>query len=196
MISSVSGTVLKLAPTFAVIEVGGLGLKVFATPSVLGTLREGQHARLSTSFVVREDSMSLYGFGDDDERDTYEILQSVSGIGPKVAQALLAVMDPDSLRRAVDSKDEAALTRVPGIGKKSAQRLLLELAGKLGPASGGVTARAGAGSASGRDVVDALIGLGWSERDASSAYEAALEELPEGNTQQLLRASLQMLGRR
>ncbi|MDY5153742.1 holliday junction DNA helicase RuvA [Actinobaculum suis] len=195
MISSLNGKVLTVAPTFAVIEVGGFGLKVLATPSVLADLREGESARLATSFVVREDSMTLYGFHDDDERDTYETLQSVSGVGPKVALALLSVMTPNELRRAIEMKDEAALMRVPGIGKKSAQRLILELAGKLGPAVGSEPA-SGSAPASNSDVIEALVGLGWPERNAASAYQEAVEANPQAGMPELLRTSLQLLGRR
>lgn len=132
MIAFVSGPVAALAPTTAVIEVGGVGMAVQCTPNTLSALRIGQEARLATSLVVREDSLTLYGFADDDERQVFELLQTASGVGPRLAQAMLGVHSPDALRVAVSTGDEKALTAVPGIGKKGAQKLLLELKDKLG----------------------------------------------------------------
>ena len=132
MIAFVSGPVAALAPDTAVIEVGGIGMAVQCTPNTLAGLRIGQQARLATSLVVREDSLTLYGFADDDERQVFELLQTASGVGPRLAQAMLAVHSPDALRRAVATGDEKALTAVPGIGKKGAQKLLLELKDRLG----------------------------------------------------------------
>lgn len=124
MIAFVSGPVAALAPDSAVVEVGGIGMAVQCTPDTLSGLRIGQQAKLATSLVVREDSLTLYGFADDDERQTFELLQTASGVGPRLAQAMLAVHSPDALRRAVATGDEKALTAVPGIGKKGAQKLL------------------------------------------------------------------------
>ncbi|MFV2119347.1 Holliday junction branch migration protein RuvA, partial [Streptomyces sp. Act-28] len=132
MIAFVTGPVAALSPTSAVVEVGGVGMAVQCAPNTLSTLRVGQEARLHTSLVVREDSLTLYGFADDDERQVFELLQTASGVGPRLAQAMLAVHTPDALRAAVASGDEKALTAVPGIGKKGAQKLLLELKDRLG----------------------------------------------------------------
>ncbi|MEU2982233.1 Holliday junction branch migration protein RuvA, partial [Streptomyces hirsutus] len=132
MIAFVSGPVAALAPDTAVVEVGGVGMAVQCTPNTLSGLRIGRQARLAVSLVVRENSLTLYGFADDDERQTFELLQTASGVGPRLAQAMLAVHTPDALRRAVAQGDEKALTAVPGIGRKGTQRLLLELAGRLG----------------------------------------------------------------
>lgn len=132
MIAFVSGPVAALAPTTAVIEVGGIGMAVQCTPNTLAGLRIGQEARLATSLVVREDSLTLYGFADDDERQVFELLQTASGVGPRLAQAMLATHTPDALRIAVATGDEKALTAVSGIGKKGAQKLLLELKDRLG----------------------------------------------------------------
>lgn len=125
MIAFVSGPVAALAPTTAVIEVGGVGMAVQCTPGTLAGLRIGQDAKLATSLVVREDSLTLYGFADDDERQVFELLQTASGVGPRLAQAMLAVHSPDTLRIAVANGDEKTLTAVPGIGKRGAQKLLL-----------------------------------------------------------------------
>ena len=135
MIASVNGRVAAVSPDGAVVEVGGVGLSVQCTPGTIARLQVGETARLSTSLVVREDSLTLYGFADDDERSVFETVQTVSGVGPRLAQAMLAVHTPDALRRAVAAEDLTALMKVPGVGKKGAQRLVLELRDKLGPVS-------------------------------------------------------------
>lgn len=206
MIAFVSGPVAALAPDTAVVEVGGIGMAVQCTPATLATLRIGQPARLATSLVVREDSLTLYGFADDDERQTFELLQTASGVGPRLAQAMLAVHSPDALRRAFASSDEKALTAVPGIGKKGAQKLLLELKDRLGEpvASGGSQAGVGTPVSAGwRDQLHAaLVGLGYATREADEAVaavtpqaEAALAEGAQPQVGQLLRAALQTLNR-
>ena len=139
MISHLDGLVCTIAPEGAVIEVGGVGLLVQATPGTLATLRTGDRARVATSLVVREDALTLYGFASDDERDVFELLQTASGIGPRLALAMLASFSPDGLRQAIAAEDVAALTRVPGIGRKGAQRIVLELAGRLGSPGAPVT---------------------------------------------------------
>ncbi|WP_079170761.1 Holliday junction branch migration protein RuvA [Streptomyces prasinopilosus] len=195
----VSGTVAALAPDSAVVEVGGVGMAVQCTPDTLSTLRVGQSARLATSLVVREDSLTLYGFADDDERQTFELLQTASGVGPRLAQAMLAVHRPDALRRAVASADEKALTAVPGIGRKGAQKLLLELKDRLGAPVGTATAAAPV-TAGWRDQLHAaLIGLGYATREADEAVAAVTPqaEASEGTPQvgALLKAALQTLNR-
>ncbi len=195
MIASVHGTVLRIGTSRVVIDVGGIGLSIFATPTTLSGLREGNTVTLFTSLVVREDSLTLFGFADEDERETFDILQGVSGVGPKLALSVLSVHTPDALRAAVASEDAAALQRVSGIGKKGAQRLLLELGNKLGPATGKILA-ASVPKASESDVVDALVGLGWPERDARAAYESAAASESDASVALLLRSSLQILGAR
>ncbi|MET8681320.1 Holliday junction branch migration protein RuvA [Streptomyces sp. NPDC004647] len=206
MIAFVSGPVAALAPDTAVVEVGGIGMAVQCTPGTLSGLRIGRPARLATSLVVREDSLTLYGFADDDERQVFELLQTASGVGPRLAQAMLAVHTPDVLRLAVAQGDEKALTAVPGIGKKGAQRLLLELNGRLGEPIGSHSAAQGVGSAvtsSWRDQLHAaLIGLGYATREADEAVtavapqaEAAVAGGASPPVPQLLRAALQTLNR-
>ncbi|MQS36740.1 Holliday junction branch migration protein RuvA [Streptomyces katsurahamanus] len=203
MIAFVSGQVAALAPTTAVIEVGGVGMAVQCTPNTLAALRIGQEARLATSLVVREDSLTLYGFADDDERQIFELLQTASGVGPRLAQAMLAVHTPDALRIAVASGDEKALTAVPGIGKRGAQKLLLELKDRLGEPVGALGAQRGAvapGPAPWRDQLHAaLIGLGYAAREADEAVAAVAPqaEASTGAPQvgQLLKAALQSLNR-
>jgi Holliday junction DNA helicase RuvA len=186
MISHLDGTVCGIAPEGAVIEVGGVGLLVQCTPGTLATLRTGQRARVATSLVVREDALTLYGFATDDERDVFELVQTASGVGPRLALALLASFSPDGLRQAIAAEDVAALTRVPGIGRKGAQRIVLELAGRLGSPGAG-TAGGGAAAppaASGpravpwRDQVRAgLVNLGWQAREADQAIAAVEADL-------------------
>ncbi|ATW47577.1 Holliday junction branch migration protein RuvA [Streptomyces peucetius] len=200
MIAFVSGPVAALAPTTAVIEVGGIGMAVQCTPDTLSTLRIGQTAKLATSLVVREDSLTLYGFADDDERQVFELLQTASGVGPRLAQAMLAVHSPDALRVAVAGGDEKALTAVPGIGKKGAQKLLLELKDRLGEPLRSAPAVGSPASQSWRDQLHAaLIGLGYATREAEEAVTAVA---PQAETMgaapevgPLLRAALQSLNR-
>ncbi|WP_255954381.1 Holliday junction branch migration protein RuvA [Streptomyces odontomachi] len=199
MIAFVSGPVAALAPDTAVIEVGGVGIAVQCTPDTLSTLRVGSPARLATSLVVREDSLTLYGFADDDERQVFELLQTASGVGPRLAQAMLAVHRPDTLRRAVATADEKALTAVPGIGKKGAQKLLLELKDRLGAPVGAPAGPAAAATGWREQVHTALIGLGYAPREADEAVAAiAPQAEADGATPQvgtLLKAALQSLNR-
>lgn len=206
MIAFVSGQVAALAPTTAVIAVGGIGMAVQCTPGTLAGLRIGEEAKLATSLVVREDSLTLYGFADDDERQVFELLQTASGVGPRLAQAMLAVHAPDTLRIAVASGDEKTLTAVPGIGKKGAQKLLLELKDRLGEPVGAGAGRQGIGTALSASWSDqlhaALIGLGYATREADEAVtlvtpqaEAAVAAGDQPPVPQLLRAALQSLNR-
>jgi len=206
MIASVCGTVAAVSGEAAVVEVGGVGLSVLCTPATLATLRPGESARLATALVVREDSLTLFGFATDDERGVFDILQSVSGVGPKLAQAVLAVHSPDAVRAAVATEDVAALTLVPGIGRKGAQRMVLELKDKLGTGSGhigGVAVARIAGVGAWREQLrSALAGLGWSAREIDEALatvgpeaEAAAAVGDEPDIAALLRSSLQVLSR-
>ncbi|MDQ8703203.1 Holliday junction branch migration protein RuvA [Streptomyces sp. LHD-70] len=201
MIAFVSGPVAALAPDSAVVEVGGIGMAVQCTPTTLSGLRVGQQAKLATSLVVREDSLTLYGFAEDDERQTFELLQTASGVGPRLAQAMLAVHSPDGLRMAVSTGDEKALTAVPGIGKKGAQKLLLDLKDRLGEPLGTAGPAIGTAVTAGwRDQLHAaLIGLGYATREADEAVAAVAPqaEAAEGTPQvgQLLKAALQTLNR-
>jgi holliday junction DNA helicase RuvA len=184
VIASVRGRVAAVGPDSAVVEVGGVGLAVTCTPTTLAGLRLGEEAVLATSLVVREDSLTLYGFADDDERTVFELAQTVTGVGPRLAQAMLAVHDPDALRRAVAQDDLVALTKVPGIGRKGAQRVVLELKDRLGPPRGPATrlpdeapARTPGAQAWEDQVHAALLGLGWSTRDADEAVAAVAAEV-------------------
>lgn len=197
MIAHVRGTVEHIGLDSAVIDVGGVGHRVHATPGTLATLRHGATVTLPTTLVVREDSMTLFGFTDADERDVFETLQTVSGVGPRLALAMLAVHTPDGLRQAVASEDHKALVKVPGIGDKGAKRIVLELGDRLGPALAGMpAAAAGAGQGSRTDVVAALTGLGWAVKQAEAATDEVLEggTVDASDTGAVLRSALQLLG--
>jgi Holliday junction DNA helicase RuvA len=198
MIASVRGTVTAVSPDGAVIEVGGVGLSVHCAPGTLAGLRTGQPARLATSLVVREDSLTLYGFADDDERQLFELLQTASGVGPRLAQAALAVHTPDVLRKAIGNADTATLTRVPGIGKKGAERLILELHDRIGPVAIGPDGATGVvGGAWTEQVRQGLVGLGWTAAQADQAV-AAVAETVDGTTPPvpvLLKQAIRLLGR-
>ncbi len=210
MIASVRGRVVAVTPSTAVVEVGGVGMQVSCAPSTLAALRLGEEAELATSLVVREDSLTLFGFADDDERTVFELLQTASGVGPKLAQAMLAVHPPDTLRRAVATDDLASLTLVPGIGRKGAQRIVLELKDRLGAPVRSVHADAAGRPSAGqpdaggwRDQVrSGLVGLGWAPREADVAVDAVsvladeqLTETGRPDVPVLLRAALRTLSR-
>ena len=212
MIASVRGRVVAVTPSTAVVEVGGVGMQVHCVPDTLAELRLGTEATLATSLVVREDSLTLFGFSDEDARTVFELLQTASGVGPRVAQAMLAVHPPDELRRAVATEDLSALTQVPGIGRKGAQRIVLELKDRLGAAaalSSRSSTRPGQGGGNGspegvwRDQVHSgLVGLGWGTRDAESAVDAVVpladdQTATDGDPDVavLLRAALRTLSR-
>ena len=210
MIASVSGRVAAVSPEGAVVEVGGIGLAVQCTPGTIARLQVGESARLSTSLVVREDSLTLYGFADDDERSLFELLQTANGVGPRLAQAVLAIHPPREVRRAVSMADVKALMQVPGIGKKGAERLILELRDRLGSTTSDTsldTPVAGLTSvtpvAPWRDqLTSALVGLGWSPKEADVAVvqlaPVADEQITATGSVEvavLLRRALQLLGR-
>jgi Holliday junction DNA helicase RuvA len=203
VIAHLNGTVAGVSPDGAVIDVGGVGLRVQCTPDTLASLKQGERARVATSLVVREDSLTLFGFASEDERNIFELLQTASGIGPRLALAMLAVHSPDALRRAVAAEDLNALTMVPGIGKKGAERIVLELRDRLG--APGDYGAAGTGRAvrtaesSWRDQVQSgLVNLGWSVRDADAAVTAVEAEAnggPAPDVASALRAALRKLSK-
>lgn len=203
MIASVRGRVASVAPDGAVVEVGGVGLSVVCTPTTLAGLRVGEEARLATSLVVREDSLTLYGFADDDARSLFELLQTASGVGPRLAQAVLAVLPPDVVRKAVATGDINTLTRVPGIGRKGAERLVLELRDRIGSvvstSGGSESLSLPVGGISWADQIrQALVGLGWTAGQADQAVSIVSAELngdPAPGVSVLLKRAIQVLGR-
>lgn len=202
MIASLTGTVRQLRINGLVLEVAGVGYLIYATPTTLATLRVSAQATLATSLVVREDALTLYGFTEEDEREVFEIVQTVSGIGPRLALAMLAVHTSDSVRLAIVNSDVKALTRVPGIGPKVAQRLLLELSGKISaPAIN--SAAPGSTSPAPTDqrgqVIDALVSLGWNVKAAEQALDQVLQETGQSHVEmtavpEALRSALKVLG--
>jgi Holliday junction DNA helicase RuvA len=197
VIASVEGTVTALTPEGVVVRVGGVGLAVQTTPGFKARLRVGDEAELATSLVVREDSLTLYGFADDDERALFELLQTASGVGPRLAQAVLTVHAPDAVRQALLTEDLSALVLVPGIGRKGAQRMVLELKDKVGVL--GIPVPVPTGGPRWRDtLVEALVGLGWTTThadDAVAALAGAHPDATDADVPALLREALARLGR-
>jgi Holliday junction DNA helicase RuvA len=194
VIAAIRGEVLDVALDHAVIEAAGVGYKLMATPSTLATLRCGSEARLVTAMVVREDSMTLYGFPDADTRDLFLTLLGVAGVGPKIALATLAVHDAPALRRALADGDVTALTRVPGIGKRGAERMVVELRDTVGPV-GPPTGESANGHSVRSPVVEALVGLGFAAKQADEATSTVLAGEPGASTSSALRAALSLLGK-
>ena len=205
MIAQLSGTVAAVGATWAVIDVNGVGYRIVCGPNTTADLHGGQAATVMTSMVVREDSMTLYGFGSAEERDFFELLMSASGVGPKLAQAALAVFAPDDLRSAIATEDIVALTRVPGVGRKGAQRIVIELKDKVNaivaeqPATNdGLPASSGPESEWREQVSQGLQGLGWSAKEADAAC-ARVEQLatddPAISVAELMRAALRTLAK-
>jgi Holliday junction DNA helicase RuvA len=203
MIAQLTGVVVQVGPTSAIIEVGGFGVQAVCSPNTVAGLRLGQRATLATSLVVREDSLTLYGFASTDEREFFELLLTATGVGPKLAQTALAVLTPEELRRAIASENLVQLCKVPGIGRKGAQRIVIELKDKINtvaqpeespPAAGQPPPAAWRGQ-----VMQGLQGLGWSAKDADAAcneVEQLAREDPQINIAVLMRAALQTLARR
>jgi len=201
MIAFVRGRVAATGLTSAVLEVGGIGLELQCTPDTLAGLRTGAEATLPTSMVVREDSLTLFGFADEDEKQMFELVQTASGVGPKLAQAMLAVHRPEALRRAVSTDDVKTLTTVPGIGQKGAQRIILELRDRIGPPGSAATPTpqpAAGGHGWQAQVQAGLVGLGWSAKEADRAIDEVApeaEQMATPDVGRLLRAALRSLSK-
>ncbi len=200
MIASVRGTVLHVGLDHVVVETGGVGMLVHTTPATATECRTGSQTQLHTTLVVREESLTLYGFAHADARALFEQVQTVSGVGPRLALAMLSVHPPDAVRRAISGGDLVSLTKVPGIGRKGAERIVLELRDKMllapgdreqpAPAAGTVD------DAVSGQVEEALVGLGWSARQASDAVRAVgAGQDPPTEVAAVLRAALRELGR-
>ncbi|NLC97664.1 MAG: Holliday junction branch migration protein RuvA [Actinomycetales bacterium] len=195
MISHLTGTIVSTRLDGVVIDVGGVGMHVLCAPGTSTSLNVGTSATLVTSLVVREDSLTLFGFVNEAERDMWQLVQTVSGIGPKVALAFIAVLSPEDASRALADGDLAALTRVPGIGKKGAERLVVELKDKV-LAFGATPTQAAEGWRT--QVRDALVGLGWSAKESEKAIDAVARTIPSGheaNVSEILKAALQSMAK-
>lgn len=193
MIASVNGLVLETRPDALVVSLGGVGLLVMASPDVIAAAKVGEAISLHTSLVVREESLTLFGFASNDSRELFELIQGVSGFGPRLAFTILSFLSAEQLRVAIASGDVARLTKTPGVGAKGASRLILELKDRIGyaPSSGNSVTEWD------HQVEQALIGLGWSAKDATNVIttlkvenDASALTVPE-----LLKLALQLLGR-
>ncbi|MGO3152653.1 MAG: Holliday junction branch migration protein RuvA [Galactobacter sp.] len=203
MIAQLTGTLATATLNTAVVDVAGVGYLIHTTPRALAGMRQGDTATFHTSLVVREDSLTLFGFDAPRDRETFEVLVSVQGIGPKIALAILAVHESEAVARAAHNEDIKAFTQVPGIGPKGAQRIVLELKGKLVPT--GEDGQAPTVEAPGEaederlaQVTEALVGLGWSDKDAGKAVKATIKaqpELEDAPMPQVLRSVLSGIGR-
>ena len=205
MIDFLRGTVTAVRPDRIVIDVGPLGLTAICTPAAALSVRVGERIELMTSLVIREDGWTIYGFLDSDERTVFEQVQTVSGVGPRLALGLLATLSPDELRTAIAREDLATLTKVSGVGRKGASRLVLELKDKLGPALGAVSGGTTGASLGGGwqvSVTAGLTSLGWSAKEAEQAVLAVtpMAEASDGDfgspdIAALLKAALRSLDR-
>ena len=205
MISIVVGEVRARDAESLTVDVHGIGLRVLTTPAVIAGVSTGERIELFTTLVVREDSLTMFGFGEQTDRMVFEKLQSVSGVGPRIAVAALSVYSASELRDMIQFGDEKGLTRISGIGKKGAQRLILELTDKI-TISGlpdAIPNRQVEGSTSHDQVIEALVGLGWQERQAADVVDAVVREsrdgaegTPQADVSTLLSESLRRLGRR
>jgi holliday junction DNA helicase RuvA len=188
MIASLAGTVEALEAGAVVLEVGGVGYLVHVPVSVLSGLAVGRRGRLLTHLAVREDALTLYGFATVDQREAFRALVGVTGVGPRLALAVLSALEPDALRRVVATGDVGALTDVPGIGKRTAERMVLELKQRLGPPAEHLVVAAGSAIA---EVREALIGLGY----APAEFRPVLDRVAGAGTsvEEMLRWALREL---
>lgn len=199
MIASLRGTVLALTGDTAIIEVGGVGLLVTVTPRHAGSMRVGREASMRTALIVRDDELALYGFAESEERDVFDLLRSVSGVGPKSALGVLAHLSPAEIAGAVAREDDAAFRKVSGIGPKTAKLIVVTLAGKIHVAPAAEEGAEGTRTSITENVLVALVGLGWSERDATHAVDEAIASSPQSEQESvplLLRSALSRLGQR
>lgn len=199
MIASLRGTVISLGLDHAVIECAGVGYRVEATPGTLATLTRGEEATVLTYLAVKEDAMTLYGFASDEDRGMFHLLQTVTGLGPRLAVASLSVMNAGEISQAIAGEDAKALQRIPGVGKRMAERLVLELKDKVAayaPAAVPETTPLPIAAAGVADqVTEALVGLGFTDRVAAPVVEGVLGDNPGLDTAAALRAALSQLGR-
>lgn len=195
MIASLRGTILRRATDRLVVEIGGVGLEVQVPARVAQAASPGQEITVHTTLVVREDSLTLFGFGDEAERDLFGTLQTVSGVGPRLALTVLSTLTVPQFAAAVSSDDLATLTSVPGIGRKSAQRLVVELRDKVAATGGPVAAGPASGARWPPQVRAALVGLGWTAAEAESAVSALAAEQPDLSVSEALRLALRSLDR-
>lgn len=176
MISTLTGTIRSLAIDKVVIEVGGVGFRLLINPQTSSGISLGAQTTLHTSLVVREDSLTLFGFLSEEVKNLFELVQTVSGVGPKVALSIMGALTPEDLARAISQEDISAIERVPGIGKKGAQRMILELKGKLSDLSPG-TSYKGHQPAWREQLTSALVSLGFSPKESDGAISFVVNDL-------------------
>ncbi|MCL2784062.1 MAG: Holliday junction branch migration protein RuvA [Propionibacteriaceae bacterium] len=197
MIAQLNGTVVDIGPTSAVLNVSGVGFQILCTPHTCANLEIDGPASLFTHLAVREDALTLYGFSTAEEREAFLLAQSVTGIGPKMALGIVAHLSPAQFRQAVRTENLSALSKVPGVGTKTAQRLVLELKDKVLTLPGTTQEVLHSPSQWQEQVVDGLIGLGYSAKDAQAAWErvAAAASDPSVTVSQLMKTALQSLAK-
>ena len=189
MISFLRGTVAEVTASNLIVDVNGIGYNVIVTPAVIQIAKKESEISLQVALVVREESMTLYGFANIEERKLFELLQTVNGVGPKLALTILAATTAENLADAISQGDESALTRIPGVGKKSAARLILELGDKFNKQH---ALKTGWQS----EVHDALTALGWSSKEADLAVNAVIEKnFPHADVAQSLKSALELLNK-
>jgi Holliday junction DNA helicase RuvA len=195
MISSLRGPVLEIRLDSLVIGVGGVGMTVMCSPDTISQARVDKEITLFTSLIVREDSLTLFGFANSENREMFEVVQGVSGFGPKLAFTILSSLPADELRTAIGNEDVARLKQTPGVGAKGAQRLVLELKDRIGTPTTGAKRSSSSQAQWQIQVEQGLLGLGWSPRDAQRAVTAVIEEgaTDSQETPELLRRALQIL---
>ncbi|ADG78548.1 Holliday junction branch migration complex subunit RuvA OS=Tsukamurella paurometabola (strain ATCC 8368 / DSM / CCUG 35730 / CIP 100753 / JCM 10117 / KCTC 9821 / NBRC 16120 / NCIMB 702349 / NCTC 13040) OX=521096 GN=ruvA PE=3 SV=1 [Tsukamurella paurometabola] len=198
MIASLRGEVRHIGLDHVVVECAGVGYKVLVAPATAGALTRGSEGSLLTSMVVREDSMTLYGFTDSPQQELFHLLQTVQGVGPRLAMAAIAVLEPAQMQSAIASGDIKTLCLIPGIGKRVAERIHIELKDKVAAPSTSVgqagTSNAPSGGTA-QQLLDALEGLGFTPKQAEPAVAAAVEAGPDKPVSELLRDALKSLGR-
>lgn len=195
MISSIRGPVLEITPDSLVVGIGGIGMSVMCSPDTISQARINSEITLFTSLIVREDSLTLFGFANSENREMFEVVQGVSGFGPKLAFTIISSLPAEELRTAIGNEDVARLKQTPGVGAKGAQRLVLELKDRIGTPSSGAKRSANTSAQWQIQVEQGLLGLGWSPRDAQRAISAVIEEGATDSqaTPELLRRALQIL---
>jgi len=189
VIAFVKGTLTDISALGAVVDVGGVGMNLLTSANALKGKKVGDQVQVPTVMVVREDHMTLYGFADANEKDMFLLLQTISGVGPRMALNLISVMGEQKLSSAIANSDIGSLTAVPGIGKKGAQRLILELSDKIAsPKNSAITSWR-------ESLITALVGLGWNRKDASSAAEQVPTPENEADLSDSLRTALKLLSK-
>jgi len=189
VIAFVKGTLTDISALGAVVDVGGVGMNLLTSANALKGKKVGDQVQVPTVTVVREDHMTLYGFADANEKDMFLLLQTISGVGPRMALNLISVMGEQKLSNAIANSDIGSLTAVPGIGKKGAQRLILELSDKIAsPKNSAITSWR-------ESLITALVGLGWNRKDASSAAEQVPTPENEADLSDSLRTALKILSK-